>query len=127
VSWLAKGRQYAAQYADEVDLAAFAIYEQAEDPRIRRNAIVWNTISVPIMMRHCFNDEPLAALIHAWAYAIQVEEFFEAGQGTDFFGPHQDIAVEASGRLEKALEDLARRRWRPWALLWPAGWAPRRP
>jgi hypothetical protein len=99
--------QYAAHYADEVDLAAFAIYEQAEDPRIRRNAIVWNTNCVPEMMKHCFNDEPLVALIFAWAYAIQVKEFLEAGQGTDFFGPQQEIAIEASRNLEKGLEDIA--------------------
>ena len=99
--------QYAAQYADGVDLAAMAIYEQAEDPVIRRNAIAWNTNSVPIMMKHCFNDEPLAALIFAWAYAIQVQDFFETGLGTDFFGPHQEIAIEASNRLEGELENIA--------------------
>ena len=98
---------YAAQYADEIDLAAFAIYEQAEDPRIRRNAIVWNTNSVPIMMKHCFNDEPLAALIFAWVYAIQVKEFFQTGRGTDFFGPYQEIATDASRRLEEGLEGIA--------------------
>jgi hypothetical protein len=101
--------QYAAHYADGVDLDAVAIYEQAEDPRIRRNAIVWKTNSVPIMMKHCFNDEPLAALIFAWAYANQVAEFFETGRGTDFFGPHQEIAIEASTRLEGELEDIAMR------------------
>jgi hypothetical protein len=99
--------QYAARYADGVDLAAFSIYQQAEDPVIRRNAIAWNTNSVPIMMKHCFNDEPLAALIFAWAYAIQVQDFFETGLGTDFFGPHQEIAIETSTRLEGELEDIA--------------------
>lgn len=98
---------YAALYADEVDLAAFAIYEQADDPRVRRNAIVWNTNSVPIMMRHCFNDEPLSALIFAWAYAVQVLEFFETGSGTDFFGPHLELAVDTAARLEKQLEAIA--------------------
>jgi len=99
--------QYAARYADEVDVAAFAIYEQADDPRFRRNAIVWNTNCIPEMMKHCFNDEPLVALIFAWAYAIQVKDFFDTGRGADFFGPHQETAIEASTRLEKDLEDIA--------------------
>ena len=102
---------YADHFVGEVELAATEIYTSSDDPEIQRAAIEWNLNATPEMMSACFSRDPLVGMMGAWAFAIQLREFFETGNGRDVFGPHQDIAIDTSRRMEKSIARIAHEVW----------------
>jgi len=95
--------RYAEHYAGQIELASEEIYEQATDAEIRKNAILWNSHCAAEMMKNCFNNEPMVAMLSAWVFAAQVRDYYENGYGRDIFGPFQSIAIETSQGLEDDL------------------------
>lgn len=102
---------YGHHFAGQLDLACNEIYSSAANPDIRRAAIEWNLNATPSMMMACFNRDPLVGLLGAWTFAIQLREFFEEGNGRNVFGPQQDIANQASRKLETDVSNLAHGVW----------------
>jgi len=95
-----------------VEEAADEIVWATSDAEIRRRAILWKVSAVSTLIGAMSRTDPLAAIIEASTFTFQMADYFETGAGSDRFGPHQRIAVEACNRLdEKAvnfLESLAR-------------------
>jgi hypothetical protein len=102
---------YANHFAGQVDLACNEIYLTSTDPDIRRAAIEWNLNATPQLMMACFNHDPLVGMLAAWTFTIQIQDFFEEGNGRDVFGPQQDIAVKTSGTLETEMSKLVHGIW----------------
>jgi hypothetical protein len=103
--------QYASHFASQVDLATSEIYENATDYDTRMAALQWNANAIPEMMKSCFHFDPLAGLLGANAFAVQMDEFFASGNGKDLFGDQQHVAVETSGRLRRELYEMSHRIW----------------
>ena len=91
--------EYSITFAAEVDLAGTAIERRTADATVRRNAVLWKVRAVPEMRKACFRLEPIAALIDAWTFARQMDQFWSGGAGADAFGTFQPEAVEVSRRL----------------------------
>jgi hypothetical protein len=102
---------YANHFAGQVDLACNEIYLTSTDPDIRRAAIEWNLNATPQLMMACFNHDPLVGMLAAWTFTIQIQDFFEEGNGRDVFGPQQDIAVKTSSTLETEMSKLVHGIW----------------
>ena len=103
---------FAAHFTGQVELASTEIYSVASNPDIRRAAIEWNLNATPELMKACFFHDPLVGMLGAWAFSIQMREFFEEGNGWEVFGPHQDIAIEVSRRLENDMANLVHAVWK---------------
>lgn len=103
--------QYAAHFAGQVDLAANEIYYGSRDYEVRMAALQWSANAVPEMMKSCFHFDPLAGLLGAGAFAVQMNDFFTTGNGKDLFGEYQHVAVETSTRLRKDLLELSQKIW----------------
>ena len=73
--------EYSITFAAEVDLAATAIERQAADSTVRRNAILWRVRAIPEMRKACFRLAPVGALLDAWIFARQMDQFFRDGAG----------------------------------------------
>jgi len=91
--------EYSITFAAEVDLAATAIERRTTDATVRRNAVLWKVRAIPEMRKACFRLEPIAALIDAWTFARQMDQFWSGGAGADALGTLQPEAVEVSRRL----------------------------
>jgi len=91
--------EYSITFAAEVDLAGTAIERRTADATVRRNAVLWKVRAIPEMRKACFRLEPIAALIDAWTFARQMDQFWSGGAGADAFGTFQPEAVEVSRRL----------------------------
>jgi hypothetical protein len=102
---------YSYHFAGRVEQAAGEIHAETSDPAVRRAAIEWNLYAPAEMMRSCFNTDPLVGLVSATSFVKEMRAFFETGNGKDVFGPHQDIAVATSGRLETDLAEMVGKIW----------------
>ena len=104
---------YGGYFAGQVELAADRIYNETTDPTVRERAVEWKVNAVPGMVRSCFANDPSAGMIGAWIFALQLQEYFETGNGKDVFGAQQHIAVETSRQLTEELQGIIRMTWNP--------------
>lgn len=102
---------FAVHFAGQVELASTEIYSSTQDARIRRAAIEWNLNAIPEMMKACFSHDPLAGMLSSWAFAIQMREFLEHGNGREAFGPYQETAIKAAEKIEEDISRLAHAVW----------------
>jgi hypothetical protein len=58
------------------------------------------------MRQACFRPEPVAALVDAWTFARQMDQFFREGLGAHAFGAFQSTALEVSGRLAGQVREI---------------------
>lgn len=100
-------REYSINFAAGVELAATAIERRATDAAVKRNALVWRLRTIPEIRHACFRPEPVAGLIDAWTFALQMDRFFREGPGSTAFGAFQSEALEVSGRLVAEIRALS--------------------
>ena len=98
--------EYSINFAAEVDLAAAAIERRGGDAAVRRNALLWRARAVPEMRKACFRLQPVGALVDAWIFARQMDQFFNEGAGAAAFGTLQPEAVETSRRLVRQMREI---------------------
>jgi hypothetical protein len=92
-------------YSMEIERAADSIRAVADEPSIRRHALQWKMYAIPAAHEAVLLPDPALSIIDAWAFAKQMEQYFDRGDGRDAFGPHQQIAVDVVRRLDSvALE-----------------------
>jgi hypothetical protein len=73
---------------------------RAEDPEVRRRALLLKIDAVPVVYRAAFQPDPLAALLDLWLLTYQMEECLDAGTGPCALGEQQPIA-RAAGRAQR--------------------------
>ncbi len=98
--------EYSTTFAAEVDVAARAIEERADDATVKRNAVLWRVRAIPEMRKACFRLEPIGALVDAWIFARQMDQFFRDGAGANAFGSHQPEVVAVSNRLLEQMRGI---------------------
>lgn len=99
---------FAENFASIVELTADSIMSQASDQAIQRRALMWKANAIPNFQQSVLISDPLAALIDGWTFALQMEDFFATGAGSDEFGEWQPLAVRASADLVGRAAAIAR-------------------
>lgn len=94
-------------FSQEIERAADSIRAVAEEPSIRRNALLWKMYAIPAAQEAVLLPDPALSVIDAWAFAKQMEQYFDRGDGRDAFGPHQQIALDAVRGLDSTALDQA--------------------
>lgn len=102
---------YGNHFAGQVELAADRIYHETNDPTVREMAILWKLNAVPEMLKACFSNDPSAGMMGAWLFAVQMEQYFETGNGKDVFGAQQHIAITTAREARQRLGALAQMTW----------------
>jgi len=92
-------------FAMEIERAADSIRAVTAEPSIRRHALLWKMYAIPAAHEAVLLPDPGLSIADAWAFAIQMEDYFDQGAGQNVFGPHQSIALDAVRRLEGAALD----------------------
>jgi hypothetical protein len=103
----ARAVQLGRLFSEEIERAADSIRAISDEPSIRRNALLWKMYAIPVAHEAVLLPEPALAILDAWAFALQMEEYFERGAGQNVFGPHQSIALDAVRRLDSATLEQA--------------------
>ena len=65
-------RSLADRYSGLMEKAGETVLAQEDDPRLRRNALMWLTNGIPAMQQALFQPDPLAALLDAWFLIAQM-------------------------------------------------------
>lgn len=103
-----RATEYAAVFAQVVELSADSILALADSRPVARAALVWKTYAVPAIYRSSTLPDPLAAWLDSRVLTLQMLEYFETGAGRDLFGDLQPIAVNASRLLVDEFPRVAR-------------------
>jgi len=98
--------EYAVTFAADVELASTSLERRAADETIRRNALLWRVRGIPEMRKACFRLEPVGALVDAWVFARQMEQFFSDGAGAGAFGTFQPEVIAVSHRLAEQMREI---------------------
>ena len=98
---------FTSRYATVVEGAADAIMEATDDPAVREWALTWKLEAIPQVHRAAFKPDPLFGLIDTAVLCGQMLAFFTNGAGSDLFGNHQEIAIEAAEWLKSDVWRLA--------------------
>lgn len=94
------------QSASELD----ALMPAAKTQRV---TLLWRTRCISTLHTLLEQDDPLAALVDAWALSLRMTLYFGSGEGSKLFEPHQEIALSAATQIEAEIERIAQRLLEP--------------
>ena len=89
-------------FSTEIERAADSIRAITGEPSIRRHALLWKMYAIPAAHEAVLLPDPALSILDVWAFAMQMEEYFDRGAGQNVFGPYQSIALDAVRRLDGA-------------------------
>ena len=92
-----------------IEEAADTIISLTSDRTTKIRAHLWKIYSIPVIRQIFSQSDPIAASLDALAFAMQCEEYFDTGIGSDRLGEYQLIAINASVRIQDALIEGMRR------------------
>lgn len=101
--------EYARHFASGVEATADKIIAEAEDPRVKLNALLWKANATAAMYAAVFSPDPLLGFWDGLILAAQMRQFLEAGTGSDLFGEWQPDAVSVAIALEEDAWTVSRR------------------
>ena len=101
-------REFAHDFATTVEQVADSIGSHTDDPAIRTHCVQWKIGAVSAIRAATLRSSPKLALLDAWAFCRQVDEYLDQGAGAGLFGPFQTMAVTNSQALERRLAQTGR-------------------
>ncbi len=92
-------REFSYSFYTQVEASADLIANSTDDVSIISNTLMWKIYSEQNLQRAIFQASPVAAMLDTWVFTEQMNQYFSEGAGSDVFGEHQSIAIEASQML----------------------------
>jgi hypothetical protein len=83
-----------------IESAADTIAKRTEEPEVRRRALRWKIVVIPLVEEASLRADPVVAAVDLWGLSMQQSDFLTTGAGRDFFGDLQPIAIAAADTLE---------------------------
>jgi hypothetical protein len=99
---------YARRAAGLIEEAADEIGDRAEDPQVRKAALLWKLRAIPIVHAAALQPDPLLAAADLWAFSLQMLRYFSEGEGREVFGTYQPIAIATCRELITRGESVVR-------------------
>lgn len=90
--------------AGNVEELADAIFVSTNDIVIANRALLWKINAIGAAQHAFFDNDPIIALLDAYGFAIQQEEFFTTGNGKEIFGAYQPEVVAFATKLHLELK-----------------------
>jgi hypothetical protein len=81
---------------------------RAKAPRVSRSNLLQSLgiNCIPTAYRALFHHDPAVAILDAWAFSMQMANYFERGDGKEDFGQWYQIAHNSSLKFKKSLHNL---------------------
>ena len=95
---------FAEYFVAVIEDAAEQIIDGSDDQLVRRNAMEFRLRAVNNFLNSLNQPDPVASLIDAWAFCLQLRNFAETGAGSERFGEHQAIVIEATRAVTEEVE-----------------------
>lgn len=84
-----------------IESSADTIAKYTTDDRIRRSALRWKILAIPLAEEASLRADPVIAAVDLWGFAMQQSEFLKTGPGRELFGDQQPTAINATDSLER--------------------------
>ena len=91
-------------FAGVIEQAANQVIGASTNNEVKQHALLWKINGIPTAYRALFHHDPAVAILDAWAFSMQMVNYFESGEGKEDFGQWYQIAHNSSLELEKKLE-----------------------
>lgn len=91
------------------NLACAAIEEASPHNDTRRQTLRWRLRTAEVCRKARYRDNAMAGLIELWYWMAAAERHITVGKGSDRFGAHQAIAIEAVKHLHISAEQMVAR------------------
>jgi hypothetical protein len=101
-------REFASTFAVRVEIAADDIAARSTDPATQLNTVRWKLGASKASQHAATQMTPMMALLDTWAFAEQMQQFFDTGAGAQLFGEDQRVARDTAGALAADAQQLAR-------------------
>ncbi|UCD23779.1 MAG: hypothetical protein JSW51_12195 [Gemmatimonadota bacterium] len=101
------GFEYGRRFSAVVEQAADSITRLTTDPAVEYNAIAWKAYAIPAAHEAVLQFDPLVGVVDVWVFSHQMRDYFALGPGREWFGAHQQVAIDASVMLEREAHDMA--------------------
>lgn len=101
-------REFAANFAVRVAVAADGIASRSEDSTIQIDALRWKLGASKASQHAATQMAPMMALLDTWALTEQMRQFFATGAGAKLFGAEQSTARDVAESLAVDAQRLAR-------------------
>jgi hypothetical protein len=99
-------REYALMFGHTVAAEANRITLQSDDAAIRLAALRWKISAITECLIAATQISPLISMLDTWSFAIQMQEFFESGDGGQLFGDHQQSVVDTAQSLSAEMREI---------------------
>lgn len=100
---------FVAGEAARIETYCAEVSATAEDPVVRRGALLWKMTVIPELRSSLLRADEQAALLHLWARTAQMQHYFSEGAGAQLFGPHAEGGLELFREFSDRLAALAER------------------
>src|SRR5262245_38327916 len=92
-----------------IESAADTIAKQTSDPTVRRQALRWKIVAIPLAEEASLHTDPVIAAADLWGFAMQQSDYLKTGAGRTAFGDQQSIAIAAADTLERIAAEVVGR------------------
>lgn len=80
--------------------------ELSPKARTHKNTLNLRSHSIGACRTMLEQEEPLVAFIDSWVLSVRLTEYFETGEGSDLFVPHQEIVIDATKKIQSHIESI---------------------
>ena len=87
-----------------IDDAATLVIDESNDQLLRRKTMRFRLRAVNNFLNALNQTDPVASLVDAWVFCLQLHNFTETGAGSQLFGNHQATIVEATRAVAEEVE-----------------------
>ncbi len=94
------------RYTELVEETADRIYNDTNDPEIKRAALMWKIYGISAMNKAINMPDPIASFYNAWPLTKQSIIFFESGYGKETLGEYHTIALDQCIEMEIKLDSI---------------------
>ena len=99
--------EFSLRFTTLIEQASSEIFFASNDYRVRRRTIGWAVRANEECLRTTYHRDAVISLLDVWSLCGQMLEFLETGDGSEWFGEHQALAVDVVRQLESEIADIA--------------------
>ncbi len=95
---------FAEYFVAYIEEASELVIDGADDQIVHRNAMEFRLRTVNLFLNPLNQVDPVASLVDAWAFCLQLYDFVQDGAGADLFGPYQATVIEAVRQVNEEVK-----------------------
>ena len=94
------------RFIGNLEEVADGIFLSTTDPALANRSLIWKISAASAAQHAFFDNDPIIAVLDAYAFAEQQRQFFLNGAGNDLFKDHQKEVLQLSNDIHMDVEEI---------------------